>query len=565
MRIRIWGPLAVAALMLAPTLTHAACDCQDKNGDGYPEVGGSCTEKAPTTLTYVSGVNGGLPSDSISITVGDSDGDGKITCGMYASGDFWIVGEGSPKRVRVTATAPSQSNGGNGWMINPGLNGNGLDSGIGSYVAPAALPRDFATGSGVISFIKAKSATVKDEANKPYPCAGQDSRSCIQFAGVYTFVDSAPNNSHDLFRPQYAGPSSTKWTNLRVSQMAPRVAVFPSLKPPAQGSGPALASVAKRGRWPGIGYHTNQKQRDVQHWMARQNWGERFCKQGSGYGLNIGCSDASAVIRFFLNDFDRSLPMGSVSRNALLSIVQKGIDALGGIKVGGAWGPPLSQQTSNNSWGNIFDGRILMPYFAAYMTGDSQLRALFRERRQAGAFFLGRYFDHGPASAPYQGFTKTESPTCRNLANNCSVSPSAESGYCLPAAADRDANCCKADKSYPHWSAVLATNTSMAILLMDKSAAGVDDPSAAFNYDRMLSFSLGYGPGATSRRGVVQGAVCSGSGGQIANGFYFDQNGTSEFLKGMWTTYVDSFSQARLGGATPGDDRPAPPILIDVK
>jgi len=565
--------LALALFFGLADAAAAACNCRDTDLDGYPDEAGSCTASTPATLSYTSGVNGPVPSETISVTLADLDSDGSITCGMYANGDFWVVGEGTPKRGRVTATSPAYSSGNNGWMVDPIKNSNGLDSEIGGFVAPPAFPQDFATAAGPRSFVWSKSATLKDGTPSQlnaYGCFSptQDTRSCIQFAPVLTFVDSAPTDSHELFRPEIYGAPGDKTVDLRIADIAPRVAALPSLAPPAGASGPSLASIAKHGRWPAIGYHSNQQQKDVQQWGARANYGEEYCSEGPMYGQNLGCTDATVMQRFSLNTFDRSIPAGSDSRKAMVAYVQKSCDALAGVRVGGAWGPPESQQTSKHAWGNIFDGRILKPFVCAYLSGRAAHVATFQARREAGAFFEGGYYNYGPSDAPYQGWSSVETNRCTNAPNNCSIA--SQESDCLPAAQDRDAGCCTAAKTYPLRASIMRTHQAAAVLLWDRYATAPHDPSSVFDYDRLLKFGLGFGPLATSRAGVIAGAKCSGSGGQLPNGSVpiNSSSGHNAFVDAMYATYVGEFEDASLGGDTstpPPPDPEEPPIEDEIE
>jgi hypothetical protein len=150
---------------------------------------------------------------TVSITLGtNGTADTTYTCGQYANGDYWIEGKGANRGVEVVSTSPAKetnpyspvvggtcpegTNGAswwrNGWGINPEYPGDHHADGrrvhCGHGNTEPLLPV-YETGDGPISFYKAAGNDVNDCTGGPNnpPC----SNNCVDFLGIWTFVDSA--------------------------------------------------------------------------------------------------------------------------------------------------------------------------------------------------------------------------------------------------------------------------------------------------------------------------------------------------------------------------------------
>ncbi|GEM_PF-818761 len=121
--------------------------------------------------------------------------DDEYPCGQFVTGDWWVVGP-----INVIEMSPAFEAGRHGYRVNPVVNAQSLDSRIGSYVEPSALPLTIDPSvDGISSVLKAVSM------NPTGACrlniASFDRRSCLLSTAILTVLDQVPEEGS--FRPPY--------------------------------------------------------------------------------------------------------------------------------------------------------------------------------------------------------------------------------------------------------------------------------------------------------------------------------------------------------------------------
>jgi hypothetical protein len=350
--------LAAAAFLLAalPGAARAACDCATSGVAPY------CSGNSVT----VSSGRGGSPTDTLSVQF-----DTSYQCGQYATGDFWVAGQGSPKVVRVTRTTPDWDGNRNGWDANRPFDQQHLDRRVPEFVGAPTLPSGgYNVGSGPVSFMKAIGRNTVNS-SIPYQCDNGSTReTCVKFTAVVTFVPAPPDSdgdgrTDDEFRPGSTG--TTKLGPYRVDMLQARVDALPGLSASSAPGRDDFSFAEIYDRY-GHGCAITYLSGGVFQQIAPSDCYERGSVSTNGnpvYGNTIAVNNRVAPLRFLLSDFNWSNP---THRGALLAYVQHGIDI--GQDVSGGWRSRAASRPIGNGYlapGGIAVGHKSPVVFAAYM------------------------------------------------------------------------------------------------------------------------------------------------------------------------------------------------------
>jgi hypothetical protein len=553
-----WGwvaALCAVAWLGQPSPAHAACDCP-----------------TASTAPYCRGSSISYPNKygrSVSVDLGTPSGasDNVYTCGQYANGDFWIVGKGSPRSVLVQSTTPAVQGSGsglrNGFTVNPRLNENRYDGRQLPPIQPQSLPRSFPTGPQPLSFVKSMSATSTKSATGMHPCqdfeadgAEIDARSCNQFTAIVTFVDAIPDSdsdgrTDDEFRPGFAGV--VKQGPFRVDQISSRVASMPSLSPgPVQSAGVwSLQDVADRFRWPRI-YHSDGSVDPMSQWQGQQsprdNHRPSKCIQHISYGGNIICNDTAAILRVFLSDFDRTLPLGSTSRRAMVGIVQAGLDVQSAMLDGMRTAP---SKMRIRAYGSIFVGKKILSLMAAWALDDPQLKNTVANTNW---FFEDEVIYRSPGGIPVFGLPRSQ-PECASVpANNCQDPDKEPRSWCSPAAGelDRDSWCCSGGiQNYPSSNSNATPYQTLIVKLLRAESI--------WNDATFLEFGRGWMEGRGSVNRSTRYAYCGPSNNGGLTNTRVNNAQSNSFGDSMWHAYKNYVPNGTVPPPTPLP----PPVQLD--
>lgn len=347
----------------SPGRVWAACNCPSSTSGSY------CTGNS---IAVSSGV-GGPPADTITIDFASA-----YQCGQYANGDFWVVGEGSPKTVRVTAAAPSWDGSRHGWMANSPIGQQRLDNRIPEFAgAPPSLPQSFGVESGPVTFVKAIGRNTTS--TTAYRCDTQDSlrESCVKFDVAVTFVSAPPDSdgdgsTADEFRP---GPfGSSKLGPFRVDMLESRAQSMPRLPASAVPHRDDFSFREIRDRYAcAYLYHYGSVMQQITATDCLMR-GSAPTNGQLTYGNNIAVNNRVAPLRFLLDDFRWSDP---VARQALINFVQHGIDLAQMVHSG--WRTRAASKPIGNDYlspGGIMIGHKSPVVFAAFMIRHPTLTAI---------------------------------------------------------------------------------------------------------------------------------------------------------------------------------------------
>ena len=367
---------------------------------------GTSTVSPWCTCTSVSYAKNG---HTVSFTFGSAPGggDGTYVCGQYANLDAWVVGEGSPQGVNVTAMSPALTTPAegfmNGYQVNPitayetHLDGRPKHNGT---TVTNSLPFTYLTGSGAASLMKAKSNASVLPCNTVNGCASP----MLEMAAIVTFVPSVPDSNGDgttadEFRPSHALAATSKPGPFRVdSGFSTRLDRFPAISKTGVAARATinwtLAQVADNRRFPiwwsgqrdivSIGWGTPRQSLTpvgdcdgpIDYWNCRpQSWGP-------------------SELRVLLDDFNKAIPAGSDSRNAIISMVQRGIDIYAMGLTGADFRNPYPNLGQTNGIALFPEGVL-----AAYLLNNTSMRAYFAGT--GGPFPGTRLTNEGP-------FTETD-------------------------------------------------------------------------------------------------------------------------------------------------------------
>jgi hypothetical protein len=318
---------------------------------------------------------GGSPTDTLSVQF-----DSSYQCGQYATGDYWIVGKGSPASVRVTATAPAWDGTRHGWDANRRFDQQHFEKRVPEFAGAPTLPGSgYNVTGGPVSFMKAIGRNTSPGAGA-YQCADGNAReTCVKFSSVVTFVASPPDSdgdgrTDDEFRP---GPSgAAKLGPFRVDMLEARVNAFPRLStsPVPNRDDFSLAEIqARYGKGCAITYLYSS----VFQQIAPEDCYRRGGLSTSGnpmYGNTIAVNNRAAPLRFLLSDFNWS---NASHRAALIAYVQHGIDLAQLAKDG--WRTRAAGIPVGNGYlapGGISVGHKSPVVFAAFMLNQAALAAV---------------------------------------------------------------------------------------------------------------------------------------------------------------------------------------------
>ncbi|MEX0887439.1 MAG: hypothetical protein WD009_13470 [Phycisphaeraceae bacterium] len=257
--------------------------------------------------------------------------------GMFANGDYWVVGP-----VTITRITPEFDGEVNGWEVNPRVEGRQGFTGSGAGrtrpehfdadLVPE-LPYTAQPGESIVKAIGGEDAP------------GNDREVALRTAAVLTVLDAPPpDGGAGMFRPPYVGDDKPMY---RIEDL--RTDLLPS--------------------WP----HVPLAQSDVTlEWVEKQfqrvQLDHKSGLLGRGlhpfenipdYGGDIGRRNGDAVLRLMLDDpIEERMP-------ALIAYVQYGIDLYHMYLDGHRWG----------SGGGHRPGQKIALVFAAVMLGDEQMIA----------------------------------------------------------------------------------------------------------------------------------------------------------------------------------------------
>jgi hypothetical protein len=361
--------LATAVLGVAfwAGAARAACDCATSTSGPY------CSGNS---VTVSSGV-GGSPTDTLTVQF-----DSTYQCGQYVTGDFWVVGKGSPQAVRVTSTSPAWDGSRHGWVVNMVADQQRLDSRVPDFAgAPSLAPAGYNVGSEPVSFVKAIGRNTATSAGA-YRCDDNGSlrESCVKFTAAVTFVNAPPDSdgdgsTADEFRPGPVGVD--KIGPFRVDMLESRAASLPRFSSSVISSRNDFSFDEIRGRY-GCAYLY------LFSGVFQQIMPTDCLIKGSAstageltYGNNIAVSNRVAPLRFLLDDFNWN---NAAHRQALTNYVQHGLDLAQMVHSG--WRTRAARRPIGNGYqsgeGGITIGQKEPVVFAAYMLQQSAVTNLAR-------------------------------------------------------------------------------------------------------------------------------------------------------------------------------------------
>lgn len=276
--------------------------------------------------------------------------DQAYTTGQFLNGDWWAIPAAPGGTVTVTAMSPAfdPATTDHGWQVNPAsMTENSYGGGCpGSKTAltdALALPVVLSKDSSLVKTIAAPD---------PNSTSATGHTPALTTAVVLTVLDTQP--AADAFRPPYYGATKRLFTLAGVVQ-----ANLPSLAPPAGVAVPDLATITAR---------FQRVQLDHFHqWPSRyMHPADNFrATPGTGsignYGSDMAKAHNDAILRLMLND-----ATWAQKQNALIRVLQAGIDWYGIAKAGGKW----------YADGGHMVGRKQMILFAAIMLNDADMKTV---------------------------------------------------------------------------------------------------------------------------------------------------------------------------------------------
>lgn len=375
--VRMLKPATFAFILLLVTSeAQAVCDCATSQTS--PWCTGSSISMSSGQGT---GIDLGSAGDTMVVNFATT-----YTCGQYATGDFWVVGTGSPSKVDVSSTTPGWDGNRHGWDANP-VGCHHLDNrnqGRCTPVTPTLPAGGYDVSGGPVSFLK---VIGRDSDSVPggYLCHFDINsplrESCVKYSRVVTFVSAVPdsdadNSTADEFRPGLSG--TTKLGPYRTDMLTTSLTVL------GQQSAGAVATEAE------VSFVEIANRYSCAHWyMWKDNTTGQFFQetlptdclsmgaaQTDGqltYGNNIAVFNRVVPLRFALNDFNYA--GDTTHRAALIRAVQHGLDLASqfnnGFRTRHA-NPPLGAQGVSNP-GGIHVGHKDPVAFAAFMLNQSPL------------------------------------------------------------------------------------------------------------------------------------------------------------------------------------------------
>jgi len=248
--------------------------------------------------------------------------------GTFANGDPWVVGP-----VVIVRITPDYDGAGNGWEVNPRVQGpQGFDRAAGEF-DPALVPSLPYRAHPEASIVKTvHAAAVRHGINR---------RECIETAAVLTVVATIPpGGGASVFRPPYVGTRKTWYATNSLATEA-----LPSL--PAVRHTPSLA-------WVEASFRPVQ----LDHKQGRVGRNLHPKRNIPDYGADIARRNGDAALRLMLDDpIERKRP-------ALIAYVQYGIDLYHMLLEGHRW----------PAGGGHRPGQKLPLAFAAVMLRDDGMR-----------------------------------------------------------------------------------------------------------------------------------------------------------------------------------------------
>jgi hypothetical protein len=191
----------------------------------------------------------------------------------------------------------------------------------------------------------------------------------------------------------------------------------------------------------------------------------------------MASSNTTAMLRLFINDFDRGIPEGSTSRAAMVGIVQAGIDAYSAVKNGACWAITCNTQGTNT--GSIFQGRKLPPVIAAWALNDPGMKAMIAEKDN---FYEDQMTYSGANGIALFGHPANDDLCATAPADNCTSSNVTVRTYCPPANQSWDAMCCANVKNYSGSNSNSAPYYRLVVKLLGIESIWADDAFLDFGW-----------------------------------------------------------------------------------
>jgi hypothetical protein len=446
---------ALAISVLGSAGARAACDCATAGAAPYCS-GSSVSISSPA-------------GENVTISL-----DSSYQCGQYATGDFWVVGKGSPQVVKVTGTTPGWDGKRNGWDANRPFNQQHMESrGITPNFsgAPSLPSGGYNVSSGPVSFMKAVGRPQTSIDATRYVCTnGGDMReSCVKFSPVITFIPNVPDSdgdgrTDDEFRP---GPTGvTKIGPYRVDMLEARVAALPKLSTSAVPNRNDYSFEKIRSRF-GKGCAITYASDNIIQMIAATD-----CLWEATYGNAIAVHNRTIPLRFLLADFDWNNP---VHKGALIAYIQHGIDIAQHVSQG--WrtisAPPPTGTGYLYGEGGILVGHKDPAVFAAHMLNQPAIRSAasgfhFYESDQIYRSSVDNRVYYGKGS--------------RGTNHFCPDNGSGTEGgvHCYHPSKQMDAGCGGSPKSYQSQVSNSAPYTELWVRILGAQSAWNDEAWLAF-------------------------------------------------------------------------------------
>ncbi|MFP4662361.1 MAG: Ig-like domain-containing protein [Halanaerobiales bacterium] len=262
------------------------------------------------------------------------------TVGMFANGDYWVVGP-----IKIERITPDYTDGYNGWEVNP-LPGaaQGFDKRVDSY-DPGLVPELPYTAESGDSIVKTISKIP------------QGAKVCIKSAVVLTVVDEVPpGNGADVFRPSYVGEEKPYHYLSEIDR-----SVIPLYDSSDVNHVPSLETVK--------GWFENVQ---LDHFGDGRNQYARPEENLPGYGAAVATRTANAALRLMLGGSDEEyMP-------ALIAYLQCGVDYYYMMEDGWIW-----TRGGGESPGN----KLPLAFFVTVM-GNEEMQEIVRDRKMYEDYHL---------------------------------------------------------------------------------------------------------------------------------------------------------------------------------